>query len=196
MARSYKRDSRGRFASTGGGGSTATKAPRAASAPRATQASSRAPSAAKARGEKARAATSTRAANDAVTRRINATGQTAVGGRLAKSTAAKYSGTAATKRSRAAGWVNAGHNQKEGVPGSRQGANFAKASPKGTATRRTRPARKIEPATLPGQKLQHYPPQPVNSPAASKKGPKKRPILDAIARPILRAMSGKKKRKG
>jgi hypothetical protein len=191
MARTYKRDSRGRFA--GGGGGSASAAPKAPKAPRA---AGGAPSAAKARGAKARAATSTRAANEATTKRLKATGQTAVGGRLAKSTAAKYSGTAETKRNRAGSWQAAGHNQKEGVPGYRQGANFAKASPKGTTTRRTKPARKIEPATLPGQKLQHYPPQPVNSPAASKKGPKKRPILDAIARPILRAMNGKKKRKG
>lgn len=173
MARTYSRDSRGRFASKGGGGGgTATRAPKASG------------------GKKG--GVSTRAANDAVAKRMRATGQTAIGGRLMKSTAAKFSGTAATKRSRAA---SMGRDSRAGY--GEDAAAWSKARPKGTMSkRRTRAAKPIVPATLPGQKLQHYPRIPVNSaPTGGRKAPRKRPILDAMARPILKAVS-KRKRKG
>lgn len=156
MARSYKRDSHGRFASTGSTGGTRR-------------------SLAASKGSKG---SSTRAANDATTKRLRSTGLTAVGGRLMGSTAAKFSGTAATKRSRAGSLAASG-----------EGASYSRRAPKGTMTKRTRAAKPIVPATLPGQKLQHYPRIPVNSaPTAGRKAPKKRPVLDAMARPILRAV--------
>jgi len=163
MARTYTRDSHGRFAGTGG-------------ARRATRAS-------EARTVGAAKGAATRKANDATTARLKASGLTAVGGRLAKSTASKYTGTADTKRSRVRSWAS---ENSDRISGSRTKGAISK-------TRRAKAAPPKVPATLPGQKLQHYPHQPVNS-GPARKAPKRRPVLDAIARPILKGMNRKKKK--
>tara|TARA_R110000868_G_scaffold168083_2_gene402662 strand:+ start:367 stop:975 length:609 start_codon:yes stop_codon:yes gene_type:complete len=78
----------------------------------------------------------TKAANQANTDRLTAKGQTAIGGRLKKSTAKSYSGTKATKDKMAQSWANAGDNKRNAVRGESVGANFSKAKVKGTMGKR------------------------------------------------------------
>ena len=88
MARSYKRDARGRF--SGGGGSSGGGG-----------------GGKKAAGGKAKAP-SVRGANDATDKRLDGKGLRAVGGRLAKKNASLYQGTERTKAKRSSRFRDAG----------------------------------------------------------------------------------------
>jgi len=118
MARTYRRDNRGRFSggggSSGGGGKAAGGG---GSAP------------------KSKSAT-TRAANKANSQRLKDMGQTAIGGRLRKSTEKSFSGTKATKAKQAQLLVNAGNNKRNAVRGESVGANFSEAKQRGTMSRK------------------------------------------------------------
>lgn len=111
MARSYKRDSRGRFA--GGGGSSSKSSG----------------------GKGSSKGGNTTAANNATTKRLQKAGLTGIGSRLKGKNASLYQGKAATRKGRAQLWANAEHNQKLGA-GTAQGAQFMKAGVKGTIGRR------------------------------------------------------------
>jgi hypothetical protein len=149
MARTYKRDARGRFSgggggssgggggkkASGGGGKKAASSGEAKASPRigrkydAPAAKPKAEPKAKGGGSKAAA---TKAANKANTERLTAMGQTGIGSRLKKSTAKSYSGTKATKDKMAQSWANSGSNKRE--DGS--GANFSKARQRGTMSKK------------------------------------------------------------
>lgn len=105
MARTYKRDKNGRFASTGGSG--------------------------KAKAAPTSKAGMTRAANTATAKRLADKGMTGIGGRLAKKNASLYQGTKATKRNRAADARNRDENQKEQVHGYAWGAHRSKSKMRG-----------------------------------------------------------------
>jgi hypothetical protein len=111
VARTYRRDSAGRFASTGGGGKK------------------------KGSGKSSKSA-QTRKANDAETKRLLGLGMTGAGSRLKGKLEAKFSGGKAAKRSRAQGFTNAEHNQKTGSWGA--GPQYMKGGVKGTIGRRRR----------------------------------------------------------
>jgi hypothetical protein len=99
MARTYKRDSRGRFASTGGGGSGGGgSSKKSSSAP------------------KSKAA-QTKAANDARTKELQAKGMTGAGSRLHSKIASKYSGSEKTREGRATRWTNVGEMKKNYASG-------------------------------------------------------------------------------
>ena len=113
MARSYKRDSRGRFSGGGGGGSSSKSSG----------------------GKGSSKGGNTTAANNATTKRLQKAGLTGIGSRLKGKNASLYQGKAATRKGRAQLWANAEHNQKLGA-GTAQGAQFMKAGVKGTIGRR------------------------------------------------------------
>jgi hypothetical protein len=108
MARTYKRDSRGRFAGGGGGGGGG-------------------------KGGSGKGG-STRGANNATTKRLQDKGLTGIGSRLKGKNASLYSGTERTKKGRAQLWANAEQNQKTGSMG--QGAQFSRSRPGGVVRRR------------------------------------------------------------
>lgn len=113
MARSYKRDSHGRFAGGGGGGGGS-----------------------KSSGKKGSSkGGNTTAANNATTKRLQSKGLTGIGSRLKGKNASLYAGKDKTKKGRAQLWANAEHNQKMGA-GTAQGAQFMKGGIKGTIGRR------------------------------------------------------------
>jgi predicted NAD/FAD-dependent oxidoreductase len=122
MARSYKRDARGRF-SGGGGGSSGGGGKKAAG------------------GTKA---LSTRAANTATEKRLLDKGLRGVGGRLAKKNESLFQGTAKTKRSRSSRFTEAseqlrtdGRMGQPAVDGAwNRGASNSRAKAKGTMTRK------------------------------------------------------------
>lgn len=109
MARTYKRDSRGRFASGGGGGGGSKKA-------------SKPPS--------------TRAQNKATTQRLMDKGLVGTGSRLRNRTAALYSGTKATKSKFGKSWTATESDQRVGAYGVAKGAQRSKSRVKGTVKRR------------------------------------------------------------
>jgi hypothetical protein len=111
VARTYRRDSAGRFASTGGGGKK--KGP----------------------GKSSKSA-ETRKANDGETKRLLGTGMTGAGSRLRSKLEAKFSGGKSAKQSRAQKFTNAEHNQRVGA--GKVGPQSMKGGVKGTIGRRRR----------------------------------------------------------
>lgn len=107
MARTYKRDSRGRFAGGGGGGK-------------------------KAAAPKSKAG-QTRSANVATTKRLMDAGLRGTGSRLRSKTGALYAGSKATKARQSELWSNVEGNQRRGVD---PGAQRSKAKVGGTIKRR------------------------------------------------------------
>jgi hypothetical protein len=110
MARSYKRDSHGKFAGSGGGGKSS-------------------------KGSKGSKSGSTLAANNATTKRLQSKGLTGIGSRLKGKNASLYTGKDKTRKGRAQLWANAEHNQKWAA-GTKQGAQFMKGGVKGTIGRK------------------------------------------------------------
>ena len=112
MARTYRRDSRGRFAGGGGGsGGGGSKG-----------------------GGKKSGSGATRSANVATTKRLLGQGLTGIGSRLKNKNASLYQGTKATRQNRAQLWANAENNQKVG----RRPAQYSTARMSGVASRRGR----------------------------------------------------------
>lgn len=111
MARTYKRDAKGRFAGGGGGGSK------------------------KSSGAPKSKAGATRAANNATTKRLLGKGMLGTGSRLRTSTQKLYSGTKATKERQEGLWRAAEGNQRREVYGEK-GAQRSKAKVKSTIGRR------------------------------------------------------------
>ena len=131
MARSYKRDARGRFSGGGGGSSGGGGGKKAAGGGGKKAASSGEANASprigrkydtpaakpkaepKAKGGGGAKAAATKAATKANTERLTAMGQTGTGSRLRKTTERSYSGSKATKAKNAQLWANAEHNKKQ-----------------------------------------------------------------------------------
>lgn len=93
MARTYKRDARGRFAGGGGGGSSASKGKKSGGAP------------------KSKAA-STRAANDARDKQLRDMGHRGAGDRIIGKLKG-FSGSAATQKKRAERWQPSDQSSKK-----------------------------------------------------------------------------------
>lgn len=115
MARTYRRDSRGRFAGSGGGGSGGRGG------------------GGKGGGRKSGSG-ATRSANVATTKRLQGQGLTGIGSRLKNKNASLYQGTKATRQNRAQLWANAENNQRVG----RQPAQRSKVRMAGVLSRRSR----------------------------------------------------------
>ena len=98
MARSYKRDSKGRFASSGGGGGGGGSKAKAPAAPKSK-------------------AGQTRAANAARDKKLLGMGMTGAGSRMHGAIAKKYSGTKQTKNRNATLWTNVGDMKKNRATG-------------------------------------------------------------------------------
>ena len=111
MARSYKRDANGRFASTGGVKRKSSGAPKSKSA-------------------------ATRAANEATTKRLMDKGLTGTGSRLRSKNQSLYSGSKATKQRQESIWRGKESNQRNAALGENTGAQRSKIKVGGTVRRR------------------------------------------------------------
>lgn len=139
MARSYKRDARGRFSGGGGGSSGGGGGSKKAAGGGGAKArpkiggnldnpSAKPKAEPKAKGGGGSKAAATKAANKANTQRLMDKGQRSVGSRLKKSTERSYSGTKATKEKQARDWVDDGKGKG--------GAAFSNARQRGTMSKR------------------------------------------------------------
>jgi hypothetical protein len=113
VARTYRRDSRGRFAGGGGGGGSGRGGSKG--------------------GGKKSGSGATRSANVATTKRLQGQGLTGIGSRLKGKNASLYQGTSATRQNRAQLWANAENNQRVG----RRPAQYSAARLPGVARRRS-----------------------------------------------------------
>ena len=121
MARTYKRDSRGRFASGGGGGGS-----KKAAAPRTGPSKG-----AKLLAEYAGGRSSTKKANAAEHQRLSDMGVRAIGKRLTASAAKRFTGAKKTKMHNARSWQTAGKGFVRDM-----GAKYSSARVKSTVSRK------------------------------------------------------------